>query len=75
MSAPRHTALLDGTRPLHSVHRVNPDDLPGPYPQIDRDTAREHGLYLGIEEGETPEPYRYGALVTGDRLTFTQETP
>ncbi|WP_170307672.1 hypothetical protein [Janibacter terrae] len=47
------------------------EDLPGPYPQLDRDKAREHGLFHGVSEGDSPEPFRQEYLVTGDRLTFT----
>lgn len=68
------TALLDGETPLHSVREVDLDDLPGPYPQIDRHKADLHGLWLGCEETPHPRRSRVGCLVTGDRLTFTKET-
>lgn len=68
------TALLDGETQLHSVREVDVENLPGPYPQIDRHKAASHGLWLGCEEYNLPEHYRVGRLVTGDRLTF-KETP
>lgn len=66
-------ALLDGETPLHSVRRVDMDALPGPYPQIDRDRAHAHGLWLGCDETTRPEWRRVGVLVTGDRLTFEED--
>lgn len=66
-------AVLDGTTELHTVLPVDVADLPGPYPQIDRAKAQEHGLYSGYSEGLTPEPYLIAVLVTGDRLTFVDE--
>lgn len=68
---PDDEALLDGTTLLHSVRRVRLEDLPGPYPQLDRGKAREHGLFHGVSEGDSPEPFRQEYLVTGDRITFT----
>lgn len=63
-------AVLDDEEDVHSVLPVDPADLPGPYPQLDRDVAAAEGLYLGVREGDTPSPYRYEVLVTGDRLSF-----